>query len=72
MHQEIIKECEMDIEMSPRKILFILLSMIGFLLFANLMGIVSTNVFDHDTVYGLIKLFDFDREENLPTLYSSL
>ncbi len=62
----------MDIEMSPRKILVMLLSMIGFLLFANIMGLVSTYGFDHDTVYGLIELMDFNSEENLPTLFSSL
>ena len=61
----------MDVEISPRKILVILLSIIGFLLFANIMGIVSTYVFDHGRVYGLIKLFDFNSESNLPTLYSS-
>ena len=62
----------MDIETSPRKILAILLVIIGFLLFANLMGIVSKFVFGHDWVYGLIDLFDFNTEENVPTLYSSL
>ena len=62
----------MDIEKSPRKILVMLLSIIGFLLFANIMGIVSTYAFDHGKVYGLIDLFDFDNERNIPTLYSSL
>ena len=62
----------MDIEMSPRKILIVLLSIIGFLLFANIMGIVSRYVFDHDMVYGLVPLFNFDNEKNVPTLYSSL
>ena len=62
----------MDIEISPRKVLVILLSMIGFLLFANVAGIVSKYGFGHDSVYGLVNLFDFDQEMNLPTLYSSI
>lgn len=62
----------MDIEMSPRRILTISLCVIGFLFLANIMGIVSTYIFDHDSVYGLIRLFDFDNERNLPTLFSSL
>ena len=70
--QRTIEEYEMEIEMSPRKILVILVSIIGFLLFANLMGLVSRYVFDYDKVNGLIGLFDFDKEGNLPTLYSSL
>ncbi len=62
----------MDIEISPGKILVLLLSIIGFLLFANIMGLVSTYVFDHGRVYGLVELMDFDSEENIPTLYASL
>jgi hypothetical protein len=46
--------------------------MIGFLLFANVAGIVSKYGFGHDSVYGLVNLFDFDKEMNLPTLYSSI
>ena len=38
---------------------------------ANIIGIVSKFYFDHDYIYGLIPLFDFDGEMNIPTLYSS-
>jgi len=62
----------MDIEISPRKSFVVLLSIIGFLLFANIMGLVSTYAFDHDSVFGLVELFDFREEKNIPTLYSSL
>ena len=62
----------MDIEISPRKVLVILLSIIGFLLFANVAGIVSKYGFGHDSEYWLVNLFDFDREMNIPTLYSSI
>ena len=51
----------MDIKVSPRKIFIILLSVIGFLLFAHLMGIVSKYGFGHGTVYGLVALFDLKR-----------
>ena len=62
----------MDIDISPRKILIIMVSVIGLLLFANVMGLVSTYVFHHPYLYGLIDLIDFDSEKNLPTMYSTL
>jgi hypothetical protein len=39
---------------------------------ANVLGIVSKYYFDHDYVYGLVPLFDFNLEKNIPTLYSSI
>lgn len=62
----------MDIDLSPRKTLVILLFMIGLLLFANLTVLVSRFVFHHGSVYGLVELMDFNGERNLPTLYSSM
>lgn len=62
----------MIIDISPRKVLLILLTMIGILLCANILGIVSTHVFGHGRVFGLIDLFDFNTETNIPTMYSSL
>ncbi len=59
-------------EFSPRKVLFILLFVISILLLANLTGIFISHFFGHDSIYGLIDLFDFDRETNIPTLFSSL
>lgn len=35
------------------------------------MGIVSNLAFNQDHVYGLVPLFSFDSENNIPTLYSS-
>jgi hypothetical protein len=35
------------------------------------MGIVSKFYFGHDYIYGLIPMFDFSAEMNIPTLYSS-
>lgn len=42
-----------------------------FLLLANILGIISKIYFDHGRLYGLIPLFSFDAEKNIPTLYSS-
>lgn len=62
----------MNIEIKPQKILIKLLYVILFLLCANLTGIVTKFYFNHDTVYGLVPLFDFNTEANIPTFYSSL
>ena len=62
----------MDIDISPRKVLITMLSVIGLLLFANILGLMSKWVFHNPYLYGLIDLIDFDSEKNLPTLYSSL
>jgi len=62
----------MRIEINPSKIARILLSFVLFLMIANILGIVSKLYFDHDHVFGLIRLFNFDNEKNIPTLYSSI
>jgi hypothetical protein len=41
-------------------------------LFANITGIISKFYFNHGQVYGLVPLFDFNTEANIPTFYSSL
>jgi hypothetical protein len=61
----------MNIELYPKIIFKNFLKLILFLLCANFIGIVSKFYFDHDYVYGLVPLFDFDSERNIPTLYSS-
>jgi len=62
----------LKIEIYPRKILILLLYLILFLLFANITGIISKFYFNHGQVYGLVPLFDFNTEANIPTFYSSL
>ena len=42
------------------------------MLAANILGLISKFYFDHDYFFGLIPLFDFNIEKNIPTLYSSL
>jgi len=44
---------------------------IAFLLFANLVGLCFKYLVGHDYVYGLVPLFDFDTESNIPTLFST-
>lgn len=61
----------MNYELYPRIIFKILLYLILFLLCANVFGIVSKLYFDHNSIHGLIPLFDFRTEGNIPTLYSS-
>lgn len=61
----------MNIEVSPKQILAIFLSIILVLLCANLFVIIARFYFDHDYIYGLAELFDFAQEMNVPTLYSS-
>ena len=63
---------KLNIKIYPKSILIKLLYLILFLLFANITGIVSKFYFNHDKVWGLVPLFDFNTEENIPTFYSSL
>jgi hypothetical protein len=62
----------MDIKFCPKELFKKNLYLIGLLLCANILGIISKYYFDHDHVYGLVGLFNFDTEKNIPTLYSSV
>jgi hypothetical protein len=62
----------MPVDFKPFAVLKILIFFIFFLLTANLFGIVFKYFFDHDYIYGLTPLFNFDTEKNIPSLYSSL
>ncbi len=48
------------------------LCLIGLLLIANILGVISTHYFGHDHIFGLVGLFNFDSEYNIPTSYSSV
>jgi hypothetical protein len=61
----------LNIELLNKDIFTRLAYFILFLLLANVLGIVSRLYLGHDYIHGLIPLFDFDRELNIPTLYSS-
>ena len=58
-------------EIHPKSIFTKLLYIILVLLFANVVGILAKYYFGHGRIYGLVPLFDFDTEKNIPTLYSS-
>lgn len=62
----------MNVVINPGIIFKLLLSVILFLLFANITGLIARFNFGHDFVYGLVPLFDFNNEKNIPTFYSSL
>ena len=62
----------MSISLSPKEIFKINLALIFLLMSAHILGIVSKLYFGHDYVYGLIGLFDFGAEKNIPTFYSSI
>lgn len=62
----------MNIEIYPKTIFKYLLYIILFLLCANIVGLVFKFYFGHNYVYGLVPLFDFNHEKNIPTLYSSI
>lgn len=59
-------------ELYPYKVFKILISIISILLVANIAGLVSKFYFGHGRLHGLIPLFDFNRESNIPTMYSSI
>lgn len=44
---------------------------IALLLIGNVVGIILTFVFNHDYVFGLVPMFNFDTEMNIPTFYSA-
>ncbi|MEY8198009.1 MAG: hypothetical protein RPS47_02080, partial [Colwellia sp.] len=62
----------MNIDIPPKLLLNRMLILIGILLLANLGGIFIKYLLGYDYIYGLIPLFNFDTEMNIPTLYSSL
>lgn len=61
----------MDIDISPKTVLIIFLATVTFLLFAHIIGLVFKFYFDRETLLGFAYLFDFKKEQNIPTLYSS-
>lgn len=62
----------MNFTLNPKNVFKILSLFVVFLLIANLIGIGIRSVPGHGSVEKLIQIFDFNTEQNLPTLYSSL
>lgn len=62
----------MRINLAPRSVFYALLITIFVLLAANILGIISTFYFGYGSVKGVVPLFDFNTEKNIPTFFSSL
>ncbi len=60
------------ISTSPKIVLLVLLGVVLFLLAANVAGIIAKFYLGHPYVFGLVSLFNFDTEANVPTIYSAL
>ncbi len=61
-----------NINIRPRLVLLALLGIVLFLLTANVAGIIAKFYLGHPYVFGLVSLFNFDTEANIPTIYSAL
>lgn len=61
----------MNLQLTPKHILFALLIIIGALLVANLIGIWIVHFTRHDYAFGLITLFNFNAERSVPAFYSA-
>jgi len=62
----------MEISLEPKKTVCLFILIASGLLFAHVCGLFSTYYFGHPRVYGLVRLFDFDAEQNVPSLYSTV
>lgn len=62
----------MNLDVCPKAVFKKLFFLIVILLSLNILGLISKFYFGHDQVYGLISLFNFDTEKNVPTFYSSV
>ncbi len=61
-----------QISLNPSAIARILGAVAFFLLLASIGGQFAKYVLGHDTVYGLVNLFDINREHNIPTFFAAL
>ena len=57
-------------QLQPARLTALLGGFFLFLLTCQLGGLVSTYQFDHDFLFGLVPLFNFDEEFNVPTVFS--
>ncbi|MEP0871167.1 hypothetical protein NDA01_15260 [Trichocoleus desertorum AS-A10] len=57
---------------SPKRVALLLTGVIGVLLLASLAGSFSTHVLGHGNLFGIVRLFNVDKEGNIPTWYASI
>jgi len=62
---------EIDHQLTPKTVLIVLGGVISALVLLNLAGDFSTYALGHGHLYGLIPLFDLNREANIPTLFEA-
>lgn len=62
----------MNITISPRTFFQANLLLIALLFFAHIVGLTVRHYFGYEYAYGLVPMFDFGAEKNIPTLYSSI
>jgi hypothetical protein len=60
------------VTLEPKRVAFVLGIIIAALLAAHCIGLVMSHVFHHDHIYGLVPLFHFGMEQNVPTFFSTL
>lgn len=58
------------IRIDPRRVVIALVSVAALLLTAHLTLLITTIVTGHDSMFGLVRLFDLDREQNIPSFFS--
>jgi hypothetical protein len=61
-----------EIVFNSGKAIMYLLYFLGFLILAHLTGQILKFVFGYPHIFGLVRLFDFNAEQNIPTLFSTL
>ncbi|WP_336495529.1 hypothetical protein [Aliivibrio fischeri] len=61
----------MNIELNSKKLLMFFISIIVFLVIANGFAIISEHFLSYPHMETIIRLFNVDKEMNVPTLYSS-
>ncbi|WP_336495267.1 hypothetical protein [Aliivibrio fischeri] len=61
----------MNIELNSKKLLMFFISIIVFLVIANGFAIISEHFLSYSHMETIIRLFNVDKEMNVPTLYSS-
>jgi len=57
---------------SPRQTALFLFYLMIFLIIAQVIGLIMQYGLGHGQVFGLIRLFDFNTEQNVPTLFNTL
>ena len=62
----------MNIRVYPKRFLRKNMYLIGLLLLVHMLGVILSYYFDNEYVHKVANLIDFNKEQNIPTLYSSV